>query len=83
MLFRSDVIRSSATEKYLDVVIDRSSKFSEQCILAARKGNTVLRMIKRNTHFKSKDVTVRLYKALARPGLNFVYKLGVHFLERI
>ena len=43
-----DVIRSSATEKDLIVFIVRSGKYSEQCILAARKTNTVLGMIKRN-----------------------------------
>ena len=32
-----DVLRSSATEKYLGIVIDRSGKSSEQCILTARK----------------------------------------------
>ena len=50
-----DVIRSSATEKDLGVVIDRSEKSSEQCILAPRKANTVLGMIKRN------GVIVKLY----------------------
>ena len=60
---RCDVTRSSATEKDLGVVIDRSDKSSEQCILATRK-DTVLGMIKRNISFKSKDVIVRLYTAL-------------------
>ena len=56
-----DVIRSSATEKDLGVFINRSGKSSEQCILAARKANTVTGMIKRNISFKSKDAIVRLY----------------------
>ena len=54
-----DVIKSSATEKDLGVVIDRSGKSSQQCILVARKANTVLGMIKRNISIKSKDVIVR------------------------
>ena len=41
-------------KKNLGVVIDRSSKSSEQCILAARKANTVLGVVKRNISFKSK-----------------------------
>ena len=66
-----DVIRISATEKDLGVVIDRSGKFSEQCILAARKANTVIGVIKINISFKSKDVIVRLYTALVSPRLEF------------
>ena len=66
-----DVIKSSTTEKDLGVVIDRSGKSSEQGILAARKANTVLGMIKRNISFRSKDVIVRFYKALRRLRLEF------------
>jgi len=56
-----NTIRSSATERDLGVVIDRTGKSSAQCILPARKANTVLGMIKRNINFKSKDVIVTLY----------------------
>src|SRR6266496_4784187 len=37
----------------------------------SKKANIVLAMIKRNIYFKSKDVIVRLYKALVRPRLEF------------
>src|SRR6266568_4362444 len=67
----NNVIRSSTTERDLGVVIDRTGKSTEQCILAAKKANIVLGMIKRNINFKSKDVIVRLYKALVRPRLEF------------
>src|SRR6266496_3704942 len=67
----NNVIRSSTTERDLGVVIDRTGKSTEQCILAAKKANIVLGMIKRNINFKSKDVVVRLYKALVRPRLEF------------
>jgi len=49
-----NVIKSSATERDLGVVIDRTGKFSAQYILATRKANTVLGMVKRNINFKSK-----------------------------
>ena len=55
----------------IGVVIDRSGKSSELCILAARKATIVLGMIKRNVSFKSKDVRVRLHKALVRPRHEF------------
>ena len=64
------------------VVIDRSGKSSEQCILAARKANTVLGMIKRNISFKSKDVIVRLYKALVRPRLEFCVQAWCLYLRK-
>jgi len=39
--------------------------------MAVKKANIVLGMIKRNISFKSKDVIIRLYKALVRPKLEF------------
>ena len=77
-----DVIRCSATEKDLGVVIDRSGKSSEQCILAASKANTVLGMIKRNISFKSKYVIVRLYKALVRQKLEFCVQAWCSYLRK-
>jgi ribonuclease P/MRP protein subunit RPP40 len=78
----NNVIRSSKTERDLGVVIDRTGKSTEQCILAARKANTVLGMIKRNIHFKSKDVIVRLYKALVRPRLEFCVQAWCPYLRK-
>jgi len=77
-----NTIRSSATERDLGVVIDRTGKSSAQCILAARKANTVLGMIKRNINFKSKDVIVRLYKALVRPRLEFCVQVWCPYLRK-
>ena len=77
-----DVIRSSATEKDLGVIINRSGKSLEQCILAASKVNTVLGMIKRNISFKSKDVVVRLYKVLVRPMLEFYVQAWCIYLRK-
>ena len=53
-----------------------------QCILAARKANTVLEMNKRNMHFKSKNVIVRLYKALVRPRLEFCVQSWCPYLRK-
>jgi len=48
-----------------------SGKSTGQCILAAKKWNIILGIIKRNIDFKSKDVIVRLYKVLVRLRLKF------------
>ena len=41
---------------------------SEQCRIAASKGNQVLGMIRR---YKEKSLIVRLYKAIVRPDLEY------------
>ena len=79
----NNVIKSSKTERDLGVVIDRTGNSTEQCILAARKVNTVLGMIKSNINFKSKDVIVRLYKALVRPRLEFCVQAWCPYLRKI
>ena len=42
---------------------------SEQCIIAACKGNKVLGMVRRNITYKYKSLIVPLYKAIVRPHL--------------
>jgi len=77
-----NVIKSSTKELDLGVVIDRTGKSSEQCILAAKKANVVLGMIKRNISFKSKEVIVRLYKALVRPRLEYCVQVWCPYLRK-
>jgi hypothetical protein len=64
-------IKISPHEKDLGVIVDKSGKASEQCILAVKKANGILGMIKRNIKFKSKKVIVKLYKSLVRPRLEY------------
>ena len=57
-------------EKDLGVTMNANMKVSEQCRIAASKGNQVLGMIQRNiTYIKS--VVVHLYKAIVRPHLEY------------
>ena len=44
---------------------------SEQCRIAASKGNQVLGMIRRNISYKDKSLIVPLYKAIVRPHLEY------------
>jgi ribonuclease P/MRP protein subunit RPP40 len=64
-------IAVSKQEKDLGVIVDKSGKSSEQCIVAVKKANGMLGMIKRNIKFKSKSVIVKLYKSLVRPRLEY------------
>ena len=46
-------------------------KVSEQCRIAASKGNQILGMIRRNITYKEKGLIVPLYKAIVRPHLEY------------
>ena len=67
--FGKTILKKSLQERDLGVIIDKSGKSAEQCKAAVKKANSVLGMIKRNIHFKSKEVMVKLYKSLVRPRL--------------
>jgi len=62
-------IERTNQEKDLGILVDNTCKFSEQCTTAANSANRLLGMIKRNITYKSKNVILRLYKALVRPKL--------------
>ena len=50
--------------------------------MAAKKASIILSMIKRNINFKSKNVIVRLYKALVRPRLEFCVQAWSPYLRK-
>jgi ribonuclease P/MRP protein subunit RPP40 len=76
------VVTKSKKERDLGVIIDSSGKSSEQCILSVQKANAVLGMIKRNINFKSKEIMVRLYKALVRPRLEYCVQAWSPYLRK-
>ena len=51
--------------------INANNKVSEQCRIAASKGNQILGMIRRNITYKDKGLIVPLYKAIGRPHLEY------------
>jgi len=84
------ILRKSENERDLGVLVSSNGKFSEQCVLAAKKANAVLGMIKRNIKFKSMEVIKCLYKALVRPKLEYCVqawspyqKKDIDILERV
>ena len=57
-------LKTVDVERDLEVVINRNGKYSEQCLMAAKKANCVLGMIERNIKCKNAAIIMRLYKSL-------------------
>ena len=55
---------------------------SEQCRIAASKGNQVLGMIRRNITYKEKSLIVPLYKAIVRPHLEYCIQAWSPYLRK-
>ena len=63
------ILSKTVKEKDLGVTMNANMKVSEQCRIAASKGNQVLGMIRRNITYKEKCLIIPLYKAIVRPHL--------------
>ena len=65
------ILSKTVKEKDLGVTMNANIKVSEQCRIAASKGNQVLGIIRRNITYKDKRVIVPLYKIIVRPHLEY------------
>ena len=65
------ILSKTVKEKDLGVTMNANMKVSEQCRIAASKGNQVLGMIRRNITYTDKSLIVPLYKAIVRPHLEY------------
>ena len=63
------ILSKTVKEKYLGVTVNANMKVSEQCRIAASKGNQVLGIIRGNITYKDKSLIIPLYKAIVRPHL--------------
>ena len=68
---RTLILSKTVKEKDLGVTMNANMKVSEQCRIAASKGNQILGMIRRNITYKEKSLIVPLYKAIVRPYLEY------------
>ena len=64
------ILSKTVKEKDLGVTMNANMKVSEQCRIAASKGNQVLGMIRRNITYE-KSLIIPLYKAIVRPHLEY------------
>ena len=53
------------------MTISADRKVSEQCGIPASNGNKILGLIVRNITYKKKELMIPLYKAIARPHLEY------------
>ena len=65
------VLGTTVKEKDLGIPINADMKVSEQCGIAASKGNQILGLIRRNITYKGKKLIIPLYKAIVRPHLEY------------
>jgi hypothetical protein len=72
-------LKSAVNEKDLGVVVDSSSKWSEQCSIAVRNANSALGIIRRHITSRKQNIIVKLYKALVRPKLEYCVQVWSPF----
>ena len=82
------VLNTTLQEKDLGLTISADMKVSEQCGIAAAKGNQILGLI--NIVYKEKELIIPLYKTIVRPHLDYgiqawrpYRKKDIHMLERV
>ena len=68
--------------KDLGVTMNADMKVSEQCRIAASKGNQVLGMIRINVAYKENSLIVPLYNAIVRPHLEYCIQAWSPYLRK-
>ena len=76
------ILSITVKEKDLGVTMNANMKVSEQCRIAASKGNQVLGIIRRNITYKGKSLIVPLYKAIVRPHLEYCIQAWSSYLRK-
>ena len=61
------ILGRTKKEKDLRVTFSAHMKVSEQCRIAASKGNQIIWLIRRTITYKEKQLSVPMYKAIVRP----------------
>ena len=78
----NSTLKMSDKETDLGIIVSDNLKFSAQTNESVRKANFALGQIKRTIKHKTKDVIVRLYKALVRPKLEYCVQAWSPYLKK-
>ena len=70
-IYGGAVLGRTTQEKDLGVTFSADMKVSEQCRIAASKGNQILGLIRKTITYKEKQLIVPLCKAIVRPHLEY------------
>ena len=73
------ILSKTVKEKDLGVTMNANMKVSEQCRIAASKGNQVLGMIRRNITYKDKSIIV---PQIVRPHLEYSIQAWSPYLRK-
>ena len=76
------ILSKTVKENDLGITMNGNMKVSEQCRIAASKGNQVLGMIRRNITYKEKRLIIPLYKAIVSPHLEYCIHAWSPYLRK-
>ena len=76
------ILSITVQEKYLGVTMNANMNVSEQCRIAASKGNQVLGMIRRNITYTDKHLIVPPYNGIVRPHLEYCIQAWSPYLRK-
>ena len=84
------LFNTTLKENDLGLIISADMKVSEQCGIAAAKGNQIIGLIRRNIVYKEKELLIPLYKTIVRLHLEYCIqawrptrKKDIDMLERV
>ena len=76
------VLSTTVKNKDLGLTISADMKVSEQCVIAAAKGNQILELIRQNILYKEKELLIMLYKTIIRPNLEYCIQAWKQRVQR-
>ncbi len=76
------ILSKTVKEKYLGATMNANMKVSEQCRIAASKGNQVIGMNRRNITYTDKSLVVPLCKAIVRHHFEYFIQAWSPYLRK-